>query len=317
MPEHNNRDPEPAVENGPGAPAERTLVHRILRYVPNLLRDEWVNIGVLLYDPNTGERRLRLIEDTTEFNRVRRLHPRFDETALRALRDHLESRIGAAMQSSGNGGPILGAGRSALLNGEGNPKPDTTEWFSILEKWDATLSQTLQLADPKATVADDINTEIDRLYAERVAVISIAGQVRPSRPNSRVDMRRYCEQVLRQARIWDRIERLVPMKEFTFDSDRMKIDFGYRLNHKRGFVQTVPITRNTADARLFADAARAITDFSKNRFDAELTAVTDVALDRTHDPGNFFKDLFQDRGITPVPLDNFAVWTAKLRPMLQ
>ena len=76
------QDPEAISYRDSGAPAERTFVHRILRYVPNLLRDEWVNIGVLLYDPSTGERRLRLIEDVTEYNRVRRLHPRFDESAL-------------------------------------------------------------------------------------------------------------------------------------------------------------------------------------------------------------------------------------------
>jgi Protein of unknown function (DUF3037) len=317
MPEQDSRDPEHNRDNAPAALTERTLVHRILRYVPNLLRDEWVNIGVLLYDPNTGERRLRLIEDTTEFNRVRRLHPRFDETTLRGLRDHLESRFGAAMAPNGSGGTFLGTTRGSLRNGEGNPRPDSTDWLSILEKWDATLSQSLQLADPKATIADDLNTEIDRLYNERVAVIAVAGQIRTARPNSRVDMRRYCEQVFRQARVWDRIQKLVPMKEFTFESDRMKIDFGYRLNRKRGFIQTVSVTRNTADARLFADAARAIADFSKDSFDAELTAVTDVALDRSNSEHNFVKELFQARLIEPVPLDNFAVWAAKLRPMLQ
>src|SRR5215475_4468843 len=126
MPEQSDRDPQPDMKNAPAAPGERTLVHRILRYVPNLLRDEWVNIGVLLYDPNTGERRLRLIEDTTEFNRVRRLHPRFDETALRGLRDHLESRFGAAPPSNGNGGPSSGMPRSGLRDGQENPKTGAT-----------------------------------------------------------------------------------------------------------------------------------------------------------------------------------------------
>ena len=54
-----NRNPENEAPNGRRCVRERTFVHRILRYVPNLLRDEWVNIGVLLYDPDTGERRLR------------------------------------------------------------------------------------------------------------------------------------------------------------------------------------------------------------------------------------------------------------------
>src|SRR5580700_10331013 len=116
MLDENNRDPESASGDISGAPAERTLVHRILRYVPNLLRDEWVNIGVLLYDPNTGERRLRLIEDEEEYDRLRSLHPRVDEESLRGLRDHMESRFSAATLSKGNG-PI----RSILRNGEGNP----------------------------------------------------------------------------------------------------------------------------------------------------------------------------------------------------
>lgn len=49
---------------------ERTCAYRILRYTPNLVRDEWVNIGVLVYDPQSGERRLRLIEEQKRNTRV-------------------------------------------------------------------------------------------------------------------------------------------------------------------------------------------------------------------------------------------------------
>ncbi len=89
--------PETASANAPPATeAERALVYRVLRYTPNLVRDEWVNIGVLLFHPETGERRLRLIEDQDEYHRVRRLHPEADEALLRALRDDLEARFDAA-----------------------------------------------------------------------------------------------------------------------------------------------------------------------------------------------------------------------------
>jgi hypothetical protein len=33
---------------------ERAYVYRVLRYAPNLVRDEWVNIGVLVFDPESG-----------------------------------------------------------------------------------------------------------------------------------------------------------------------------------------------------------------------------------------------------------------------
>src|SRR2546422_6072140 len=98
-----------AVEQAPDA---RACAYRILRYTPNLVRDEWVNIGVLVFDPATGERRLRLIEEAGEFARVRRLHPAADEALLRALRDDIEKQFDAAQ----NGGR-----RALLAKRGGNP----------------------------------------------------------------------------------------------------------------------------------------------------------------------------------------------------
>src|SRR5258708_34154362 len=91
----------------PGAgtsPGEKACAYRILRYAPNLVRDEWVNIGVLLFDPGTGERRLRMIEEQDEYNRVRRLHPQADEALLRALRDDPEDRFQSPPVNGSNGG---------------------------------------------------------------------------------------------------------------------------------------------------------------------------------------------------------------------
>jgi Tfp pilus assembly protein PilN len=314
MPEHGHRNSEDDAPNGNAAPVERTFVHRVLRYVPNLLRDEWINIGVLLYDPETGERSLRLIEDTTEFNRVRRLHPRFDESALRGLRDHLESRFGSAIKTNGDGGPI----HSTLRNGQGNPMPHSTEWLQVLEKWDATLSQSLQLAEPKATIADDLEEEIDRLYDERVAVPRIKA-LRLGRPTTRAQMRKYCKQVLKQARIWDRIERRIPASDFTYEGDPMRIDYGYWRNNNRmrGFMQTIPVNRGLLDAKAYADTARHIVDRVQTRFDSEFTAITDVPLDTAKPIHKAIKGAFNELEITPIPLENFAVWVAKLRPMLQ
>ena len=35
---------------------QHAYIYRVLRYTPNLVRDEWVNIGVLVFDPENGER---------------------------------------------------------------------------------------------------------------------------------------------------------------------------------------------------------------------------------------------------------------------
>lgn len=266
-------------------PEETVCAYRILRYTPNLVRDEWINVGVLLFDPQTGERRLRLIEEQDEYNRLRRLHPQADESLLRALRDDLESRFQSA---NGN-------------------------WMELLAKWDETLSNALQLAPQKGVFAADLDAELDRLYGDHVAL-----QRAPSRvgaPGSRAALRSYCSQVFRQARLWDRLEKAIRAEAYTFPGDPMRLDYSYRRNGTRGFVQTISVTRAPADAKLLAYTAERI--LAKARLKTEFAAVTDVALEEGNDRHRFVRDTLRDVGIEPVPLEGFAAWVAKLKPLLQ
>jgi hypothetical protein len=271
---------------------ERHCAYHLLRYTPSLVRDEWVNIGVLVFDPASGERRLRMIEDEEEYRRVRRLHPKADEALLRKLRDELEDRIESA--SAGGNGP-------------------TADWQKLLAKWDNTLSNALQLAQQKAVIATDLDAELERLYADHVAPQRTAGRV--GAPGSRATMRSYCSQVFRQARLWDRLQKSVRAEEFTFPGDPMRLDYSYRRNGTRGFVQTLSVTRAPADAKLLAYTAERVT--AKASLKTEFAAVTDVALDAGNDRHRFVRDTLRDVGIEPVAMEGFAVWVGKLKPLLQ
>jgi Protein of unknown function (DUF3037) len=286
---------ENSVETAsPGTPAgERACAYRILRYTPNLVRDEWVNIGVLLYEPSTGERRLRVIEEQDEYNRVRRLHPQADEALLRALRDDLEDRFQPVSTDGSNGG--------------------SANWQRLLGKWDDTLSNALQLAPQKGVFAADLDAELERLYADHVALQR--APTRAGAPGSRAQMRLYCSQVFRQAHLWQRIEKSVRASEFTFPGDPMRLDYTYRRNGTRGFVHCLSVTRAPADAKLLAYTTERIT--AKATLKTECAAVTDVALNAENDRHRFVRDTLHDAGIEPVPMEGFAVWVAKLKPMIQ
>lgn len=281
-----------AETNGRHVP-EDTFVYRVLRYTPNLVRDEWLNIGVLLFNPKTGERRLRLIEDQDEYNRVRRLHPEADEALLRALRDDLENRFEGLGTNAGG-------------------QSDKAGWQQVLAKWDETLSNALQLAPPKGTLAHDLDAEVDRLYTDHVAAPRAAA--RPGVARTRGHIRYYCTQVFKQAHVWERLEKSIRAAEYTFPGDPMRLDFSYRRNGTRGFVQTLSVTRAPAEAKLLAYTAERIQE--KARFASEFAAVTDVALQEGSERHRFVRDTLRDVGIEPVPMEGFAVWVAKLRPML-
>lgn len=270
-------------------PVERAFAYRILRYTPNLVRDEWVNIGVLLFAPGTGEHRLRLIEEQEEFRRIRRLHPQADEALLRRLREDLEDRLQTANGNAGSG----------------------ASWQALVAKWDDTLSNTLQLAPQKGTLAEDLDAELERLYNDHVA----PERASAGAAGTRSQMRSYCSQVFRQAHVWERLEKRIPASEFTFPGDPMRIDYGYRRNGTRGFVHTLSVTRAPSMAQNFAYTSGRIAAASP--WKSEFAAVTDVELSDGNLQHRFVRDTLRDAGIEPVPLGHFAVWVANLKPLLQ
>ncbi len=288
----------PTQANG----VDRTLAYRVLRYTPNLVRDEWVNIGVLVFDPQSGERRMRLIEEPEEYARVRRLHPRADEELLRALRDDLENRFLTATQMFNGNGSHERTGNAQA----------SADWLKLLGKWDETLSNALQLAPQKGVHADDLDAETERLYADHVALQR--GAARVGAPGSRGAIRSYCAQVFKQARVWERLQKGLRAEEFTFSGDPMRIDYGYRRNGTRGFVQTLSVSRAPGDVKSLAYTVERI----RSKVAAsEFTAVTDVQLLVENERHQFVRETLRDAGVEAVPLEGLAVWTARMRPMIQ
>jgi hypothetical protein len=292
------------TESSASPTAERAFSYRVLRYTPNLVRDEWVNIGVLVWDPASGERRLRLIEDPNEYSRIRHLYPYADESVLRRLRNDLEDRLkraGELFHDKSNGG-----------NGAPHASENVADWLKLLDKWDNVLSTSLQVAAPKGVYASDLDAEIERVYAEQVAPPS--RRARLGLPESRSTIRSYCEQVWKQARIWDRLQKRIRAEEFTFAGDPMHIDYGYRRNGTRGFVQILSVTRSPGDVKLLAYTVEHI----RNKVPAsEFTALTDVRLLAEDGRHKFVQDALRDAGVESVPLEGLVKWTAGLRQTIQ
>lgn len=134
-------------------PEVNSFTYHIVRYVPNLVRDEWVNIGVIAYDPKQSRFRVRLIEDESEFSRLRRLHPAIDEAALRGLSSFFESTLAD------------------------HPR-ELSAWTTKLGQM---LSTTVQFAPQKGMRAEDFDSEMDRLYHDQVAAPRARAAVTGSR----------------------------------------------------------------------------------------------------------------------------------------
>jgi hypothetical protein len=264
-------------------PTLRPLTYHIVRYTPNLVRDEWVNIGVLLFDPSGGRVLRRLMDEPADFARVRRLHPGADEALLRRLPEELESQFAV------NGGPQ-----------------------TALARLEQTLSNAVQLGPQKGLLAEDMDAELDRLYRDHVEPPRYTRAFEDLA--SRNAIRTRANQVFRTAGIWPRLGRHVRVEEFTYAGDPLRIDYTYRRNGTRGFVQALPLGRDPGQAKVLAFTADAIRSKLPK---TEFVAVSEVA---PRPDGNarhqFVVGLLQQREIPVVPLTRLAEWARQLAPGL-
>ncbi len=262
----------------------RACAYHVVRYTPNLVRDEWVNIGILLFEPSSGRLVQRLVEEPAEFARVRRLHPTADEELLRRLADDFASQSAAA-----------GA------NAQG--------YISRLEQ---TLSNTVQLSPQKGVLAEDLEAELDRLYHDHVEI------PRPGRSAqdvaTRNGIRAQANQVFRGTGIWPRLERRLRLDEFTYAGDPLRLDYGYRRNGTRGFVQALSLSRDPGQAKVLAFTADAVRQKVAH---SEFVAITETEpRPQENSRHRFILGLLERREIGVVPLARLAEWSYRLRPAL-
>ena len=156
---------------------ELACTYHLVRYTPNLLRDEHTNIGVILHDPAAGRLELRLIESDGEFARLRRVHPSADLELVRGLEAQFHTQLDAH---------------------EG----DAASW---LAKLDQALSGVVQLSPQRGVLAQDFDAELDRLYRDQVE--PIRGTAPADAIHSRVGIRARANDIFRRAGVIQRMER--------------------------------------------------------------------------------------------------------------
>ena len=258
----------------------KTYRYRILRYMPNLVRDEWVNIGVLLEELDAGRREMKLIEEPRDLVRVRQIHPNADQDFLRSLPIELDT----------------------LLRGPAAARE--------LEKLDQSLSNALQWSPQRAARAEDFDAELDRLFRAQVAA---PPRARPGVIEStRAWIKERVNDVFRRRRV-PRLERNVAVEQFTELGDPFKFDYAYR-NGVRGYLQAVTLGRDPAQAKVLAYTAARI---RRQLNHCEFTAITESEPVADKPRHQFVVRLFAEQDISIVSLNNIERFAEELRQRLQ
>ncbi|MGA8268394.1 MAG: hypothetical protein WB787_11565, partial [Candidatus Acidiferrales bacterium] len=161
----------------------------------------------------------------------------------------------------------------------------------------------------RAVLAEDFDAELDRLYRDHVAPPPAPGRA-GILENTRAWIRAKLSDVFRRHRVLAKMERSVRVEEFTQTGDPLRLDYGYRFNGTRGFLQAMPLGRDPAQAKVLAYTAECI----RARLpQTEFTAVTEIEPMKENPRHQFVARLFEEQRIVVVPLGRIERFADSLR----
>src|SRR5436190_5443682 len=223
-----------------------TVMHQceffLLRYVPDLVKDEFVNIGVVLSDSRSQFADLRF---TTDWARARCLNPDVDVELLEAIHSEIRQLFIAGGATREN--------ISRIINDS--------------------FSNTIQLSPLKACLTASPQEEIGklaRLYLESSRPKGI------SRPRSaRQKILAQMQEEFESAGVWASMWKNVPAARYTHNGDPLRIDCGYKPNGVVRLFHALSPATDPDSAKVLAFSYPQLAEgiYREERASAELTAI--------------------------------------------
>jgi Protein of unknown function (DUF3037) len=225
-------------------PERKQCEFQLIRYVPDPVKNEFVNIGVLLRAADGGQSVLRF---TRDWGRVRCLDPDADTQMMEALEIEVGQRL--VTQPAVHQRPIVGLLEDSLSNG-------------------------IQITESKAYLAESFLAgleELMRLY------VDTPPRGRSQRRSGRSALLASMRTRFEEAGVWTLMRKQIAVAQYTKPGDPLRIDCGYRPNGVVRMFQAVSLDTDADDAKLLAFSALGLIDGVKRaeNADLQLTAIVE------------------------------------------
>jgi len=182
-----------------GASLRHDCLFQVIRYAPNPMRDEFVQVGVMLWEQNaaeSGKPRMEL-RFTRDWRRLRCLDPDADTAALDGMENELRNRLGD----------------------DANDK--------LRRIVDESFSNNVQLTEPKGYLAESLPAGIEELMR---LYVDPPKRERLPRLSGRAAIQTQMRSEFEHAGVWDLLRKRIPASDYTRPGDPLRIDAGYRPN---------------------------------------------------------------------------------------
>jgi hypothetical protein len=202
----------------------------LVRYVPDPVKNEFVNIGVLLREaarPGEPGEAAPLVRFTKDWARVRCVDPDADIEMLEAMETEMRRRL---LEPGTEGPPLLAT-------------------------MEDSFSHQVQITAPKACLAENAAAGMEQLMQLYVEPRKLRG--RPAL-SGRAAITRSLRTHFEHARVWDLMQKRIAASAYTRPGDSLKIDCGYRPNGVIRMFHAVSLASDVELAKVLAFSASAL-----------------------------------------------------------
>jgi hypothetical protein len=229
---------------------KRQLEFFLLRYVPDAVKDEFVNIGVVMIEAAASGAGFADVRFTRDWRRVRCLDPQVDVEMLEALEREIRSQLG-----------------------------EVRERGLLLQRLEDSFSNVIQISPTKACLAEEPEKEIQTLASMYFGMPKRIGRETVS---ARQRILKNMQDAFEQAGVWALMMKAIPVETYTKPGDPLKFDCGYRVGNTIKFFHAVSLKTSVDQAIMLASRYPKIADSisEMNKVLPLLTAVVDDGLDR-------------------------------------
>jgi hypothetical protein len=241
----------------------------LLRYVPDAVKGEFVNIGVIVKEIAANASGFADVRFTRDWRRVRCLDPQVDLEVL----DAFEQEIREQLEKEQGG-------------------------VTFLSRFRDSFSNVLQISEPQECLTENPAQELETIARMYLEVAKVDGE-------RKISGRQEIIQAMRDAFVGAGLRGFVmermPLASYTKPGDPLKfIDFAYRADDVVKMFQAVSLKASVSDAVTLAARFPKIAPAVARNADAalSLTAVIDDDLDRSRDEVQFALSMMEEESIS-------------------
>ncbi len=264
----------------------RQLEFFLLRYVPDAVKDEFVNIGLVMLEPGANGAGFADVRFTRDWRRVRCLDPQADVEMLESLEREVRGQLG-----------------------------EVKDRATLMLKLQDSFSNLIQLSATKGVLTEDPAAEMETMASLYFEAARTGGK---RDATGRQKILGTMRDAFEQAGVLKLLQ-AVPVAPYTKPGDPFKFDFGYRVGGELKLFHAVSLKAGVDAAVLLAARYPRIAPAMATAVGASplLTAVVEDGLDRAGSEVGFALEMMEESGIKVVETRGMAEIAALARVELR